>query len=120
MTRSLAAAVVTSMLFIADAVSAMPPAPEPVQQYPVMEGIAKKVIEKYQTSSCQQLWAEKGQAPTPEQIQTADAARATFSQWHSYSMIVNLLTVILVTGAMGLAAVLPEKELGPAPTPPKT
>ena len=61
MKRLLAAVVVTSMLFIAVAVSAMPPGPEPAQQYPVMEGIAKKVIQKYQASSCQQLWAEKGQ-----------------------------------------------------------
>ena len=74
MKRPIAAAVVTSMLFIAVAVSAMPPAPEPAQQYPVMEGIAKKVIQKYQASSCQQLWAEKGQAPTAEQLQKQDKA----------------------------------------------
>ena len=74
MKRPIAAAVVTSMLFIGVAASAMSPAPEPAQQYPVMEGIAKKVIQKYQTSSCQQLWAEKGQAPTPEQIQKLDKA----------------------------------------------
>ena len=74
MKRPIAAAVVASMLFIAVAVSAMPPAPEPVQQYPVMEAIAQKVIQKYQTSSCAQLWAEKGQAPTPEQIQKQDKA----------------------------------------------
>ena len=74
MKRPIAAAVVTSMLFVAVAVSAMPPAPEPAQQYPVMEGIAKKVIQKYQSASCAQLWAEKGQAPTPEQIQKQDKA----------------------------------------------
>lgn len=74
MKRPIAAAVVTAMLFIAVAVSAMPPAPEPAQQYPVMEGIAQKVIQKYQTSSCAHLWAEKGQAPTPEQIQKQDKA----------------------------------------------
>ena len=76
MKRQLAAAVVTSMLFIAVAVAvaAMPPALEPPQQYPVMEGIAKKVIQKYQASSCKQLWTEKGQAPTPEQLQQQDKA----------------------------------------------
>ena len=71
MKRPTAAAVVLpSMLFIAAAVSAMPPA----QQYPVMEEIAKRVIQKYQASSCAQLWAEKGQAPTAEQIQKQDKA----------------------------------------------
>lgn len=74
MKRPIAAALVTSMLFIAVAVSAMSTAPEPAQQYPVMEGIAQKVIQKYQTSSCAQLWAEKGQAPTPEQTQKQDKA----------------------------------------------
>ena len=74
MKRPIAAVVVTSMLFIAVAVSAMPPAPEPVQQYPVMEGIAKKVIQKYQASSCKQLWTEKAQAPTAEQLQQQDKA----------------------------------------------
>ena len=71
MKRPTAAAVVlTSMLFITVAVSAMPPA----QQYPVMEEIAKRVIQKYQASSCAQLWAEMGQAPTAEQIQKQDKA----------------------------------------------
>ena len=68
------------MLFIAVAVSAMPPAPEPAQQYPVMEGIAKKVIQKYQASSCQQLWAEKGQAPTAEQLQKQEKATQMLRQ----------------------------------------
>jgi hypothetical protein len=31
------------------------------QQYPVMDRIADKIIQKYQTSSCQQLAQEKGQ-----------------------------------------------------------
>ena len=80
MKRLLAAAVVTSMLFIAVAVSAMSPGPEPAQQYPVMEGIAKKVIQKYQASSCQQLWAEKGQAPTAEQLQKQEKATQMLRQ----------------------------------------
>lgn len=33
-------------------------------QYPVAESIAMKIIQKYQTSSCQQLWAERMTAPT--------------------------------------------------------
>ena len=68
MKRPIAAAVVTSLLCIAVTVAATP------QQFPVMEAIAKKVIQKYQASSCAQLWAERGQAPTPEQIQKQDKA----------------------------------------------
>ena len=74
MKRSIAAAVVISVLCIAIAVAATPPSPEPAQQYPVMEGIATKVIQKYQTSSCQQLWAEKGHSPTAEQVQKQEKA----------------------------------------------
>ena len=32
-------------------------------QYPIMDRIAQRVIEKYQTSSCEQLAAERGQRP---------------------------------------------------------
>jgi len=31
------------------------------QQYPVMDMVAEKVIQKYQQSTCQQLWQRKGQ-----------------------------------------------------------
>src|SRR5271166_6194596 len=31
------------------------------QQYPVMEGVATRVIQKYQQSSCDQLWQQRGQ-----------------------------------------------------------
>ena len=37
--------------------------------YPIMEKIAQKVIQKYQTSSCQQLAMEKSQPPTGEKAQ---------------------------------------------------
>ncbi len=30
-------------------------------QYPIMDRVAEKVIQKYQTSTCEQLWAEKAQ-----------------------------------------------------------
>jgi transposase-like protein len=42
------------------------------QQYPIMDKVADKVIQKYQTSSCQQLWQEKAQGqgqPKPEMEQ---------------------------------------------------
>jgi len=36
-------------------------------QYPILDKVANKVIQKYQTSTCQQLWAERAQKapPTP-------------------------------------------------------
>jgi hypothetical protein len=44
------------------------------QQYPIMDKIADKVIQKYQTATCEQLWqerAEKGKAPKPQMEQEA-------------------------------------------------
>ncbi len=43
-------------------------------------------------------------APEPEQVQAADAARREFGQWHGYSQMANLATIVLVIGAMILAA----------------
>jgi len=37
-------------------------------QGPIMEMVANKVIQKYQTASCEQLWQEKGK-PKPAQEQ---------------------------------------------------
>ena len=44
------------------------------QQFPIMDKIADKVIQKYQTSTCEQLWqerAQKGKAPQPQMEQEA-------------------------------------------------
>ena len=44
------------------------------QQYPIMDAVANKVIQKYQSSSCEQLWQEKAQKqgqPKPEMEQRA-------------------------------------------------
>src|SRR5215470_17231910 len=44
------------------------------QDYPIMDRIADKVIQKYQTSTCEQLWqerAQKGKAPQPQMEQEA-------------------------------------------------
>jgi hypothetical protein len=35
-------------------------------QYPIMEAIAEKVIHKYEQSSCEQLFKEKGQPGQPK------------------------------------------------------
>jgi len=39
------------------------------QQYPIMDKVAAKIIQKYQTASCQQLYEEKSQKkqPSPEE-----------------------------------------------------
>jgi hypothetical protein len=39
------------------------------QQYPMMDMIANKVIQKYQNSTCEQLWEKKAQKapPTPQE-----------------------------------------------------
>ena len=44
--------------------------PKPPQQYPIMDGVANKVIAKYQGSSCEQLWIKKSEKapPTPEEV----------------------------------------------------
>ena len=40
-------------------------------QFPIMDQVANKVIQKYQTASCEQLWQEKaqgqGQPKSPEE-----------------------------------------------------
>ena len=44
------------------------------QEFPIMDKIANKVIQKYQTSTCEQLWqerAQKGKAPPAQMEQEA-------------------------------------------------
>jgi hypothetical protein len=38
---------------------------EPPQQYPIMDKVADKVIQKYQTSTCEQLWLKKSEKAPP-------------------------------------------------------
>jgi hypothetical protein len=40
------------------------------QDYPIMNRVADKVIQKYQNSTCEQLWQERGQ-PKPAMEQEA-------------------------------------------------
>jgi hypothetical protein len=42
---------------------------QPPQQYPMMDKVADKIIQKYQTSTCEQLWVKKSEKtpPTPEE-----------------------------------------------------
>ncbi len=45
-----------------------------VAQFPVMDRVADKVVQKYQSSTCEQLWQERAQGkgkPKPEMEQRA-------------------------------------------------
>lgn len=44
------------------------------QQYPMLDQIASKVVQKYQTSSCQQLAAERGRPPTAQRAAMEERA----------------------------------------------
>ena len=46
-------------------------------QYPVMDKVVQKVLEKYQNSSCQQLANEKSQRPSGKKAQMMDRAVQT-------------------------------------------
>jgi hypothetical protein len=44
------------------------------QDFPILDRIAEKVIQKYQQATCEQLWeerAQKGKAPKPQMEQEA-------------------------------------------------
>ena len=44
------------------------------QQYPVMDAIANRIVQKYQGSTCEQLWQEKAQAKNkPKSTQEQEA-----------------------------------------------
>ena len=36
----------------------------PYGQYPLLDDVANRVIQKYQNSSCEQLWQQRGQPPS--------------------------------------------------------
>jgi hypothetical protein len=36
-------------------------------QYPILDAVAGKVVQKYQSASCEQLWEKKGQPKSPEE-----------------------------------------------------
>jgi len=49
-----------------------------------------------------------------EEMRGAKEAREAFGRWHGYSLIVNMLTLLLVTVAMALAAALPATSAPPS------
>lgn len=45
------------------------------QDYPIMNVIADKVIQKYQASSCEDLWKKKGKAKSPQERKVVQLLR---------------------------------------------
>ena len=43
---------------------------QPPQQYPIMDKVADKIIQKYQTSTCEQLWVKKSEKAPPSRGRT--------------------------------------------------
>ena len=37
------------------------------QKYPILDSVAGKVVQKYQSASCEQLWEKKGAAKSAEE-----------------------------------------------------
>jgi hypothetical protein len=37
------------------------------QQYPMLDMVANKVIQKYQSSTCEQLWQNRGKPPSEQE-----------------------------------------------------
>jgi hypothetical protein len=44
-------------------------------QYPVLDMVAQKVIQKYQQSTCEQLWEKKGQPKSPREQEAIQMLR---------------------------------------------
>jgi hypothetical protein len=56
-----------TLLFLFTLALYVPAASTQQSEYPVMDRVAQKVIDKYQTSSCEDLKAKKEQPPDPKQ-----------------------------------------------------
>jgi hypothetical protein len=59
MSKSRFAYVVTAVALIASGAYA--------QQFPMLDAVANKVVQKYQGSSCEQLWQKKSEPKSPEE-----------------------------------------------------
>jgi len=54
-------------------------------QYPILDRIAEKVISKYQTSTCEQLWEARGKPKSPEEEKVVGFLRSD-PQMRTYFM----------------------------------
>jgi hypothetical protein len=62
---SWAAGIVVCGLVVAAVTVVRPRGAQAQPQYPIMDSIASKIISKYQTSTCEQLWVKKAQHAPP-------------------------------------------------------
>jgi hypothetical protein len=62
---SWAAALAVCGLAVAAVIFVRPRGAQAQPQYPIMDSIASKIISKYQTSTCEQLWERKAQHAPP-------------------------------------------------------
>lgn len=62
---SWAAAIAVCGLVVAAVTMLRPQGAQAQPQYPIMDSIANKIITKYQTSTCEQLWIRKDQHAPP-------------------------------------------------------
>ena len=46
------------------------------QQFPMLDNVANKVVQKYQSSSCEQLWAQKAQPKSAEEQRVISLLKA--------------------------------------------
>jgi len=44
-------------------------------QYPMVDEVANRVVQKYQNSSCEQLWQKRGQPQSPREQEAVEALR---------------------------------------------
>lgn len=44
-------------------------------QYPILDDVAQKVIQKYQSATCEQLWAARGQPKSAEEQKIVELLR---------------------------------------------
>jgi hypothetical protein len=45
------------------------------QQYPILDEMANRVVQKYQNSSCEQLWQRRGQPHSPREQEAIQLLR---------------------------------------------
>jgi hypothetical protein len=61
---------VVALLLMFMLASAVPSASTQQSEYPIMDKVAQKVIDKYQNSTCADLKAQKQEPPDPQQAAT--------------------------------------------------
>jgi hypothetical protein len=54
------------------------------QDFPVLDRVAEKVIQKYQTSNCEQLWQQKGQPKPAEEERVINFLRTDPQMRHAF------------------------------------